>query len=98
LLAALRRQFVAPLIWGQHAGLHLTWFPSPELGSAAELVTIARLCGLEAAAADGRARSPGSRAVLLGFGMQPERQFEPLVARFAAMLQAGASAIAGSAG
>jgi GntR family transcriptional regulator/MocR family aminotransferase len=91
LLAALRRHFGAPApTWGEHAGLHLAWFPPPEAGSPSYLAALARRCGLEAAAvaANTRNRMPGGRAVMLGFGSLSERQLESRVAEFAARLQA----------
>ncbi len=91
LLGALRQQFDATTpIWGEHAGLHLAWFPPRDAGSPAYLASIARRCGLEAAAlpVEMRARPPGSQALLLGFGMLPERQLASRVAQFAATAQA----------
>ena len=91
LLAALRRHFGEPAsIWGEHAGLHLAWFPPPETGSPSYLAALARRCGLEAAAlpANTRNRMPGGRAVMLGFGSLSERQLESRVAEFAALVRA----------
>jgi GntR family transcriptional regulator/MocR family aminotransferase len=91
LLTALRQHFDVPaLTWGEHAGLHLAWFPPAETGSPGYLAALARRCGLEAAAlaADTRSRLPGGRAVMLGFGSLPERQLESRVAQFAALVQA----------
>lgn len=91
LLAALRRHLAGPaLIWGQHAGLHLAWFPSQETDSSANLAALARLCGLEAAAlpVDPRGRLPAPRVVQLGFGLLPERQIESRVGRFAGLVKA----------
>jgi GntR family transcriptional regulator / MocR family aminotransferase len=82
LLAALRRHLGDPVrVWGQHAGLHLTWFPSPETGSPGSLAALARLCGLDAVAV------PARQAVLLGFGTVPERQIETGVRQLATLTQ-----------
>jgi GntR family transcriptional regulator/MocR family aminotransferase len=82
LLAALRRHLGDPArVWGQHAGLHLAWFPSPETGSPDSLAALARLCGLDAAAV------PARQAVLLGFGAIPERQIETGVRQLATLTQ-----------
>jgi GntR family transcriptional regulator/MocR family aminotransferase len=101
LLAALRRHFGSPVLtWGEHAGLHLAWFPPPEAGSPSYLAALARRCGLEAAAlaTDTRHQTPGGRAVMLGFGSLSERQLESRVVEFATRLQAdrpGAALAAG---
>jgi GntR family transcriptional regulator/MocR family aminotransferase len=90
LTTALRRHFDArSRIWGDHAGLHLAWFPLPETGSSPYLAAMARRCGLDAAAlpADMRARVPAGQAVLIGFGMLPERHIEARVGQFAALLR-----------
>jgi GntR family transcriptional regulator/MocR family aminotransferase len=92
LLAALQRNFEGPpLVWGEHAGLHLSWFPPAETGAPSNLAALARVCGLEAAAlpADLPERLPGPQAVLLGFGSLPERQIEARVGRFAGLVKAG---------
>ena len=88
LLSALQRHLGGPvLVWGQHAGLHLAWFPAPETGSPAALAALARHCGLEAASPP--EGTHGTQAILLGFGLLPERQIEPRIARFAGLMQSG---------
>jgi len=71
---------------GDHAGLHLSWFPPPVLGQPARLARLAQSCGLDAESVtlDGRGHFPGLCAVLLGFGRLPERQLQARIARFAA--------------
>ena len=94
LVTALELQFgITPKIWGEHAGLRLTWFPQPETGRAATLAVVARRCGLDAAEVLGlRGAAPGNaEAVLLGFGGLEERQLQQRVAQFAAMLRDGAA-------
>jgi GntR family transcriptional regulator/MocR family aminotransferase len=94
-----------PRIWGQHAGLHVTWFPPAELGSPAHLVALARFCGLEAATppsrvtppSRGTGRAAAEHAVLLGFGTLPGRHIETRISRFAAMVRTGSFAVAGTA-
>jgi GntR family transcriptional regulator/MocR family aminotransferase len=91
LLGALGEHFGAPqMIWGEHAGLHLAWFPPSDTGSPGYLAALARRCGLEAAAlpVDARTRPPGGKVVLLGFGALPEPQIATRVAQFAALVQA----------
>ena len=91
LLAALHRHFGAPATtWGEQAGLHLAWFPPAETGSPGYLATLARRCGLEAAAlpANTRGSLPNGQALLLGFGALPERQIASRVAQFANLVQA----------
>jgi len=100
LLTALRRHFGGPATtWGEHAGLHLAWFPPAETGSPGYLATLARRCGLEAAAlpAETRARLPLVQAVLLGFGALSEPQIASRVAQFAMLVQASSPAAALSA-
>jgi GntR family transcriptional regulator/MocR family aminotransferase len=82
LLAALRRHLgdAAP-VWGQHAGLHLAWCPSPDIGSPANLAALARRHGLDAAA-------PRDDVILLGFGVADERHLEMGVRRLAEALTA----------
>jgi GntR family transcriptional regulator / MocR family aminotransferase len=81
LLAALGRHFgEATETWGSGAGLHLSWFPKPELGQVAALARVASQSGLEAASA-------GTRTLLLGFGSLSESQIETCTARFAAAIQ-----------
>jgi GntR family transcriptional regulator/MocR family aminotransferase len=81
LLAALRRHFgEATETWGSDAGLHLSWFPAPELGQIAALARLASQSGLEAAPA-------GNRSLLLGFGSLTESQIDQRTARFAAATQ-----------
>lgn len=92
LLAALGEHFGAPTTtWGAQAGLHLAWFPPADSGSPGYLASLARRCGLEAAAlpAEARGRPPGAQVVLLGFGALAERQIAARVAQFAALAQAG---------
>ncbi len=96
LVTALEVQFgVPPKIWGEHAGLRLTWFPPPETGRAASLAVVARRCGLDASEVLGlRGTQPGSEeSLLLGFGGLEERQIEQRVAQFAAVLRDGACGI-----
>jgi GntR family transcriptional regulator/MocR family aminotransferase len=91
LLVALRAQFGEPaMTWGAQAGLHLAWFPPDDAGSPGYLASLARRCGLEAAAlpADARGRPPGAQVVLLGFGALAERQIAARVAQFAVLAQA----------
>ena len=77
LLTALRRHFgEATQIWGEQAGLHLTWFPPPDRGSPEYLATLARRHGLDAAAVR-------ENAVLLGFGTTDELRLEAGVRRLA---------------
>ena len=100
LLAALRRHFGGPATtWGEHAGLHLSWFPPADTGSPGYLAALARRCGLEAAAlpAETRGRLPLLQAVLLGFGALSEPQIASRVAQFAALAQATSPAVALSA-
>ena len=88
LVDALRRHFgAASLIWGEHAGLHLAWFPPSDFGPSADVAGVARRCGLEAAASPSERGAPGE-AVLIGFGSLQERQAEPRVAELAGMLRA----------
>jgi GntR family transcriptional regulator/MocR family aminotransferase len=100
LLSALR-QYFGPrvLAWGEHAGLHLAWFPSPDIGSPGHLATLARRSGLEASAltAETPRGQPAARAILLGFGALSERQIESRVAQFAAQVHAASPAMALSA-
>jgi len=80
LLTALRRHFgEATQIWGEQAGLHLTWFPPPDRGSPEYLATLARRHGLDAAAVR-------ENAVLLGFGTTDELRLEAGVRRLAEAL------------
>ena len=91
LLIALQHSFGEPAAtWGAHAGLHLTWFPPPHVGSAAYLATLAQRCGLEAVAVpiEAHGRAPVAPPILLGFGMLPERQISARVAQFAARARA----------
>jgi GntR family transcriptional regulator/MocR family aminotransferase len=100
LLTALRRHFGTPATtWGEHAGLHLAWFPPADTGSPGYLAALARRCGLEAAAlpAETRGRLPQLQAVLLGFGALSEPQIASRVAQFAALAQATSPAVALSA-
>ncbi len=95
LLDAMRRHLGgSPLVWGEHAGLHLTWFPPPAAGSPDNLAALARVCGLDAApvSADPRGRPPGPRALRLGFGLLPERQIEARIARFAGLMRTAPNA------
>lgn len=96
LLEALQRHFGGPMTtWGAHGGLHLAWFPAPDIGSTSYLASLAHRCGLDAAAlpADVRQRLPNAQAVLLGFGMLPERQLSARVAQFAGLAQTSATAL-----
>ena len=96
LLTALRLHFGVPApTWGEDAGLHLAWFPPPEIGSPGCLAAVARHCGLEAAALPADTR--GWQALLLGFGSLPEQQIESRVAHFATLARAGIPATALSA-
>jgi len=100
LMTALRHNFGEPAAtWGEHAGLHLSWFPPPYVGSPAHLAPLARRCGLEAVAValDTPGRPPVMQPVLLGFGALPERQIAVRVAQFAIQAQACAPAAALSA-
>jgi GntR family transcriptional regulator/MocR family aminotransferase len=100
LLAALHRHFGGPAtIWGEHAGLHLAWFPPADTGSPGYLASLARGCGLEAAAlpVETHARHAAGRALLLGFGTLTESQLALRVAQFARLAQAGCRATALSA-
>jgi GntR family transcriptional regulator/MocR family aminotransferase len=87
LLAALRRHFaILPRVWGEHAGLHLAWFPPKELGTEEEVAAEARRCGLDAAVALTGAIDSPDQAVLLGFGTLAERQLEGRIAHLAETL------------
>jgi len=100
LLAALRQHFGdATTTWGEHAGLHLAWFPPEDIGAPGYLAALARGCGLEAAAlpAEPHGRRVGERAVLLGFGALAEPQLAVRFARFAGLAQVGDTATALSA-
>ncbi len=91
LLTALRHNFGEPAAtWGAHAGLHLSWFPPMDDVSPVYLASLARRCGLEAAAvpADIAVRRSDAQPVLLGFGALPERQLTARVAQFAERAQA----------
>lgn len=93
LLAALRRHFgPATEIWGEHAGLHVAWFPAPETGPPCHLAAMARRCGLEADALP--AGPPGRAAVLLGFGGLSAAQIELRVGQFGELVQTDPSALA----
>jgi DNA-binding transcriptional MocR family regulator len=86
LLAALRRHLGGTVrVWGQHAGLHLAWFPPPEIGSARSVATLARRHGLNATALR-------DDAILLGFGMPDEHHIEPAVRLLAEALTGGRDA------
>lgn len=88
LLAALRQHLGGPApIWGQHAGLHLAWHPSPDIGSPASLAALARRQGLDAA-------TPRDDIVLLGFGALDERHLDMGVRRFADALMADPDGVA----
>jgi GntR family transcriptional regulator/MocR family aminotransferase len=77
MLAALRRHFgAAAQVWGEQAGLHLAWFPPPDLGSAGYLARLARRHGLDAAAVR-------DDVVLLGFGAIDEPHIEAGICRLA---------------
>ncbi|HEX3994854.1 MAG TPA: hypothetical protein VHX39_27065, partial [Acetobacteraceae bacterium] len=68
-------------VWGAQSGLHLAWFPPPELGSPDDLAASARRLGLDAAAVR-------DEAVLLGFGATDEHHIETALRRLAASLPA----------
>jgi GntR family transcriptional regulator/MocR family aminotransferase len=88
LLVALGRHLGGSgLVWGQQAGLHLAWFPPADLGAPVPLAAMARHAGLEATALPHG--TPGGQAVLLGFGLLPERQIDARVARFSGLLRSG---------
>jgi GntR family transcriptional regulator / MocR family aminotransferase len=91
LVGGLRRHFGADTtIWGEGAGLHLSWLPPASAGPAAMLARLAGGCGLEAAMAAGEGTPrAGPQAVLLGFGNLTEPQIEARMTRFAGALQAG---------
>jgi GntR family transcriptional regulator / MocR family aminotransferase len=101
LTTALSRHFgPAAGVTGDHAGLHLAWFPPASAGEVEQLRPLALKCGLEAAtlAVDPRARLAGGRALLLGFGRLPEKQLHARVARLAilareAMAEAAQTAV-----
>ncbi len=89
LVSALHRHIgESQMIWGDHAGLHLTWFPPSAAGPAAFIARMARLSGLEALALPDHQHKGGvgSRAVMLGFGTLSEQQIDQRVARLAAIL------------
>ena len=93
LLAALRHHLGGPaLVWGEHAGLHLAWFPLAEIGAPLPLAALARHSGLDATALPPGTR--GAQAVLLGFGLLPEHHIEPRVARFAHLIRVGRGNVA----
>jgi GntR family transcriptional regulator/MocR family aminotransferase len=80
LLTALRRHFGEQTqIWGEHAGLHLAWFPPAERASPGYLAALARRHGLDAAAVR-------DNAVLLGFGQIDEHHIDAGVRRLAEAL------------
>jgi GntR family transcriptional regulator/MocR family aminotransferase len=94
LLASLSRHFGTCAVWGDGAGLHVSWFPPRRCGSAAGLATLARQCGLDAALVEGsHAAEQTGRPVLLGFGSLAERQIEARVARFAELSMAAGTAL-----
>ncbi len=100
LLAALHQHFGGPATtWGEHAGLHLAWFPPVDTGSPGYLASLARRCGLEAAAlpAETHGRHAAGQALLLGFGALAEPQLALRVGQFARLAQAGSPATALSA-
>jgi GntR family transcriptional regulator/MocR family aminotransferase len=77
MLTALRKHFgAATRIWGEQAGLHLTWFPPADLGSPDYLATLARRHGLDAT-------SVRDDVVLLGFGVTDEHHIEAGIRRLA---------------
>jgi GntR family transcriptional regulator/MocR family aminotransferase len=82
LLTGLRRHLGAGTrVWGAQSGLHLAWFPAPELGSPDYLAASARRLGLDAA-------SVREDTVLLGFGATDEHHIEAALRRLAAALPA----------
>jgi GntR family transcriptional regulator/MocR family aminotransferase len=86
LVSALRTHFPGDgLIWGHHAGLHLSWFPDEASGSPHEIAAMARHCGLDALALPhgSMRRTPGGNPVLLGFGSLPEIQITASISRLA---------------
>ena len=70
-------------LWGGKAGLHLTWFPARELGSPAYLAELARGCGLESAAVEGRYAPRLPAALCIGFGASSPLQLESSLSQFA---------------
>jgi GntR family transcriptional regulator/MocR family aminotransferase len=91
LLATLRRELNDPVATlGYNAGLHLAWFPRPDIGSPEALAALARRCGIEAAAQQLGPR--GAQTVLLGFGLLSEHQIETRVARFGELARLGTRA------
>jgi GntR family transcriptional regulator/MocR family aminotransferase len=82
LIGEIRRHFgEGARILGEHAGLHLAWFPPPRFISSGSIASLARRHGLDAAAA-------GDDAVLLGFGTPDELHIEAGVRRLAEALNA----------
>jgi len=75
-------------IWGEHAGLHLTWFPPSAIGPAHYVARMARHSGLDAHALPDRPHrgGVGGRAVMLSFGALSEQQIDQRIARLAAIL------------
>lgn len=96
LISAMHHQFGPSVrLSGGDAGLHLTWFPSADAGPAAYLASLARRCGLDAAALPNEARGRiGGSPVLLGFGIPSEHVLAARVAQFANLLQASATGTA----
>jgi GntR family transcriptional regulator/MocR family aminotransferase len=77
LLTALRRHFGGETqVRGEHAGLHLAWYPPPGRGSVDYLANRARRLGLDAAAVR-------DDVVLLGFGVTDEHLIEAGIRRLA---------------
>jgi GntR family transcriptional regulator/MocR family aminotransferase len=89
LVQALHRHFGDdPMLWGQHAGLHLTWFPRVAANRSTLIAHTARHCGIDALSLSndiGRVHA-GSQAVMLGFGTLSETQIDQRVQRLAEML------------
>jgi GntR family transcriptional regulator / MocR family aminotransferase len=87
LRTALRRHFgTEAQVWGEQAGLHLAWFPPPDLGSAGYLARLARRHGLDAAAVR-------DDVVLLGFGVIDEQHIEAGICRLADALSGSYEAL-----
>ena len=89
LVTALHRHFgERQTVWGHQAGLHLAWFPPADFAPSGLVVQAARRCGLDAMTLPSSIthKSPGSHAVLLGFGALSETQIDQRVKRLAAAL------------
>jgi GntR family transcriptional regulator/MocR family aminotransferase len=88
LVAALRRHFGdATIIRGEHAGLHLTWYPPASLGASAAVAAALRGCGLDCSALPTR-----DAPICLGFANLTERQIDTRLDQFVASLPASQDA------